>query len=301
MSKPDFLMRSLMFVPAHNEKLLNSSLKRDADVLVLDIEDSVPPHEKQNARDCIKKFLAREDVKDKVFFPRVNDIESGELLKDVYQLTIPGVTGFMYPKVKKEEDVYFISKLLDTIENEKGIPIGTFKLLPIIETTGAVLNIQSICQASPRIVAVVFGYGDYLNDLQGKMDPEGKSVYLAKNMITLGARAAGVLPIDTPDIDFHNHEKLERDLILGRNLGFEGKVVLHPSELELVNKYYSPTPEEVTWAEEMVRLSDEAEREGKGVAMKDGKFIGPPLLKMAKEILDKQALIEEKKRKKQES
>ena len=111
-----YLMRSLMFVPAHNQKLLDSSLKRDADVLLLDIEDSVPITEKQTARDNIKEFVKRNDLNGKLIFPRVNDRESGELLKDAYQLTIDGVHGFMYPKATKGEDIYFFGKLLETIE-----------------------------------------------------------------------------------------------------------------------------------------------------------------------------------------
>ena len=105
-----------MFVPAHNQKLLDSSLRRDADVLLLDIEDSVPVVDKQQARDNIKEFVTRPEAQGKLIFPRVNDRESGELLKDLYQLTIPGITGFMYPKSTKEEDVYFVGKLLENIE-----------------------------------------------------------------------------------------------------------------------------------------------------------------------------------------
>lgn len=100
-----YLMRSLMFVPAHNDKLLESAVKRDTDVLLLDIEDSVPFSEKQKSRDNIKEFAKRTDLNGKMLFPRVNDRESGELLKDAYQLTIEGITGFMYPKATKGEDV----------------------------------------------------------------------------------------------------------------------------------------------------------------------------------------------------
>ena len=100
-----YLMRSLMFVPAHNQKLLDSSLRRSADVLLLDIEDSVPPVDKQTARNNILEFVKRPKAQGKVIFPRVNDRESGELLKDLYQLTVEGIAGFMYPKSTKEEDV----------------------------------------------------------------------------------------------------------------------------------------------------------------------------------------------------
>ena len=286
-----YLMRSLMFVPAHNENLLDSSLKRDADVLLLDIEDSVPSTDKQKARDNIKEFLKRPEAQKRVIFPRVNDRESGELLRDAYQLTIPGITGFMYPKAKREEDIYFFGKLLETIEYEKGIPVGTFKIIPLIETTGAVMNIQDICTACTRVVAVAFGCEDFVTDMQGKHDPDGMSIMTARNLISMGARATGVLPIDTVHIKVHDLEDLEKNLKIGKNLGFEGMMVLNPKELPLVHKYYSPTPDEVEWAKEMLRLSDEAKKEGKGVALKDGKFIGPPMVKMAENILEKHNLI----------
>lgn len=289
-----YLMRSLMFVPANNEKFLDSCVKRDADVLLLDIEDSVPPFEKQKARDNIKQFVERSDVKGRMIFPRVNDRESGELLKDVYQLTLPGIAGFMYPKSTKPEDVYFIGKLLETIEYEKGYPIGTYKLIPLIETAGAVINIKDICLASDRVIAVAFGCEDYVTDMEGKHDIEGTSILTARNLIAIGARSCGVLPIDTVHIRVHDLEDLEKNLILSRNLGFEGMMVLSPRELPLVNKYYSPTMDEVVWAEEMISLANAAESQGRGVAMKDNKFIGPPMVKMAKKILRKKKLIEAK-------
>ena len=109
--KVDFLMRSLMFVPAHNDRLMNSASRSSADVLLLDIEDSVQPVEnKQVARNNIIKYIQEGLFKDRILFPRVNDRESGQLLKDVYQLTIDGITGFMYPKAHKGEDIYFIGE-----------------------------------------------------------------------------------------------------------------------------------------------------------------------------------------------
>lgn len=290
-----YLMRSLMFVPAHNQKLLDSAVRRDADVLLLDIEDSVPYPEKQRSRDNIKEFVKRDDLNGKLLFPRVNDRESGELLKDAYQLTIDGISGFMYPKSTKGEDIYFFGKLLETIEYEKGFPIGTFKIIPLIETAGAVINIKEICTACNRVIAVAFGCEDYVTDLQGKHDVEGQSIMTARNLISIGARSCGVLPIDTVHIKVHDLEDLEKNLILSRNLGFEGMLVLNPKELPLVHQYYSPTEEEIAWAKEMIALSEEAESEGKGVALKEGKFIGPPMVKMARNIIRKQELIESRK------
>lgn len=288
----EHLFRSLLFVPAHNNRLMDSASRSDADVLLFDIEDSVQPIEnKQIARDNIKKYIKEGKFKGRPIYPRINDRESGELLKDVTQLTIDGVSGFMYPKSKKGEDVYFIGKLLETVEYEKGIDRGTFKLIPLIETAGAVANINDICKACPeRVVAVAFGCEDYITDLGGQHDDEGLSIFTSRSIIAISAKANNIIPIDTVHIKVHDLEDLERNLILSKKLGFEGMLCLNPKELKLVHKYYSPTEEQVAWAKEMLELSEEAIREGKGVAMKNNKFIGPPMVKMAKDILNKYKL-----------
>lgn len=282
-----------MFVPAHNNRLMESATRVDADVLLLDIEDSVQPVEnKAIARDNIVKYVTEGRFKGHPVFPRVNDRESGQLLKDVYQLTIDGVTGFMYPKAKKGEDIYFFGKLLETIEYEKGFPLSTFKIIPLIETAGAVMNIQEICTACPnRVIAVAFGCEDFVTDLGGKHDDEGKSIFTARSMIAMGAKANGVIPIDTVHIKVHDLDDLEKNLVLAKKLGFEGMLVLNPKELPLVHQYFSPTIEEIAWANEMLQLSDEAISKGKGVAVKDNKFIGPPMVKMANNIIEKNKLI----------
>lgn len=286
----EHLFRSLMFVPAHNERLLNSASRSNADILLLDIEDSVPQQSKQEAREKIISYVNNGVFANHILFPRINDRESGELLKDVYQLTIPGISGFMYPKSVCGDDIYFIGKLLETIEYEKGFPIGTFKLIPLIETAGAVLNIKEICQSCTRVVAVAFGCEDYVTDLQGEHDIKGDSIFSARSMIAIGARACNVLPIDTVHIRVHDLVDLEQNLILSKKLGFEGMLVLNPKEIPLVHKYYSPSPEQVTWAQEMIQLSEEAILSGKGVAVRNNKFIGPPMVKMAKHILEKDKL-----------
>jgi len=288
----DMIMRSLMFVPGHNEKLLNSASRSAADVLLLDLEDSVQPESnKAIARQKIAEWVSSGKLNNYYIFPRVNDRESGHLLKDVHALTIPGVTGFMYPKGKKGEDIYFFDKLLETIEYEKKIPIGTYKIIPLIEMSAAVLNAQEICQASKRVVAIAFGCEDFVSDLEGVHDHEGQSIFVPRAMIALAARANGVIPIDTVHINVHDLEDLEKNLVLAKNLGFEGMLVLHPKELELVHKYFSPSEQEYADAKEMLNLYAESKNENKGVAVKNGKFIGPPMVIAANKVIRKFELI----------
>lgn len=291
----NYLMRSLMFVPAHNNRLMDSAARSEADVLLLDIEDSVQPtSNKSIARKNIIEYIKEGKFHKYMVFPRINDRESGQLLSDLLELTIEGITGFMYPKSYTGEDVYFIDKLLDTIEYEKGIPVGTFKLIPLIETSAAVLNAQSICKASQRVVAIAFGCEDFITDLKGIHDSEGISIFSPRAIIAMAARANSVIPIDTVHIKVHDLEDLERNLIIAKNLGYEGMLVLNPKELPLVHKYFSPTELEIESAMEMLKLSKEAEETGKGVAVINNKFIGPPMVKMAKETLRKLELIKNK-------
>lgn len=291
----ELLLRSLMFVPSHNERLMTSASKSDADVLLLDVEDSVQPFSnKQIARETIIKYVESGAFHSKKIFPRINDRESGELLKDVMKLSINGVDGFMYPKSKRGDDVYFFDKLLETVEYEKGFPIGTFKIIPLIETASAVMNIQEICTASPRVIAVAYGSEDFIADLEGIHDLDHQSLFTPRAMIAMGARAAGVIPIDTVHIRVHDLEDLEKNLKVSKNLGFEGMLVLNPKEIPLVHQYYSPTKQEVEDAKEMLTLAKQASKVGEGVAIINGKFIGPPMIKAAKKILLKQELIKSK-------
>ena len=281
-----------MFVPGHNEKLLASASRSEADILLLDIEDSVlPVANKQIARDRIEEWILKQSFVNHRVFPRVNDRESGQLLKDLMQLTMPGVDGFMYPKAYTGQDIYFIDKLLDTIEYEKGIDQGTFKLIPLIETSAAVLNAQDICKASKRVVAIAYGSEDFISDLQGIHDPAHESLYTPRAIIAMAARANKVIPIDTVHTNVHDLVDLEQNLILSKNLGYEGMLVLHPKELPLVHQYFSPSQEEVEDAQEMLRMADEAAKNDQGVAILNGKFIGPPMVIKAKNILLKQRLI----------
>lgn len=284
----EYLMRSLLFVPAHNEKLMQSAITVDADVLLFDIEDSVQPIEnKQKARDLVVKKVQEGLYKGRCIFPRINDRESGQLLKDVTQLTIEGITGFMYPKAKKGEDIYFFDKLLETIEYEKGVPVRTFKIIPLIETASAVLNAEEICKASPRVVAIAYGSEDFIADLEGQHDLEHESLFVPRNLIAMAARASKVIPIDTVHVRVKDLEDLEKNLILSKKLGYEGMLCLNPIELPLVHRYYSPSEQDVYEAQEILRLDKEARENNQGVAIMNGKFVGPPFVLKANKVLEK--------------
>ena len=191
----------------------------------------------------------------------------------------------MYPKASTGKDIYFFDKLLETVEYEKGIPVGTFKIISLIETAAAVLNAQEICQASNRVVGIAYGCEDFITDIGGIHDLEGKSLFTPRALIAMAAKANKVTPIDTVHIAVHDLDDLEKNILLAKTLGFEGMLVLHPKELPLVHRYFTPSSQEVAEAEEMLRLAAEAQKTNKGVAVINGKFIGPPMIRSAKNIL----------------
>ena len=295
MRRSDLILRSMMFVPGHSERLMSKSAESEADALIFDIEDSVmPASNKQVARELIRQKLQTGMFDRFEVFCRINDRESGHLLKDVSALTINAVNGFVYPKARAGEDIYFFDKLLATIEYEKGLPLGTFSIVPLIETTAAVLNAQDICLASDRVVAIAYGCEDFVADLEGIHDKKGQSLFTPRAMIAMAARATGVIPIDTVHVNVHDLEDLEENIRLARTLGFEGMLVLHPKELQIVHEYFTPTKEEIEEAGEMLRLAEEAEKQNKGVVIMNGRFVGPPMVLAAQQIIRRARLIERK-------
>ena len=292
MNRSNLVLRSMMFVPGHNERLMISASKSTADALIFDLEDSVQPaSNKKVARKLIREMIESGIFKGFSIFPRINDRDSGFLLKDISALTIEGVTGFVYPKAVNGNDIYFFDKLLDAIEAEKNIPIGTYKIVPLIETASAALNALDICQVSERVVGIAFGCEDFIADLEGIHTKEGESIYVPRTLVAMAARATGVIPIDTVHIDVHDLEDFEKNVILAKKLGFEGNLILHPKELPIAHKYYTPSESEVAGAQEIIRLFETMEKEGKGVAVFDGKFIGPPIVAGAKKVLTREELI----------
>jgi citrate lyase subunit beta / citryl-CoA lyase len=298
MDKSNYVMRSLMFVPGHNEKLQQSASLSDADVILLDLEDSVLPNSnKQIARNTIVKNVEAGLFKDFPVFIRINERLSGFILDDVLQTAIPGVTGYLYSKTYNAEDIIFFDRLLESVEYKKGFPIGTFKIIPILETAASIINADEIARASTRNVAIGFGSEDFVSDLQGIRDfEEAQSIFAPRAWVAMVARANNLIPIDAAYIKIHDFEGLEKHVKMGRKLGYAGMWTLHPKQNALPNKYFAPSEEEISEAYEILRLNEEAQKMGMGVAIINGSFIGPPLVVKANYIIERMNLIKSKQK-----
>lgn len=277
-----------MFVPGHNEKLLKSASKSTADAILFDVEDSVqPPANKLIARKLVVEYSHMEEYDRFSKFVRLNEINTEFFLQDVIQLTEAKIDGFLLSKTDTPENVIYLDNLLTSLERDRKLPQGHFKIIPILETTKSIVNVKEISKSSNRIIAIGFGSEDFVSDLQGIRDFDTNvSLFTPRSYVAIVARSFGLEAIDAAYIKIHDLEGLEKHLEVGKTLGYGGMWILHPKQNSLANLKYAPTKEEYEEAKSTLLLYDEAIKQNKGVAIINGKFIGPPLVIKANSIIE---------------
>lgn len=277
--------RSFLFTPAHNEKFLAKSFQTDADTIIFDLEDAVPNNKKANARDILSDFLSQKMPDDRPVYVRINPIESGLTLLDLDAVICENINGFVYPMSNTAEDMIAFAAQLTLKETVLGLPKNYFDIIALIETPQGVLNLKEIVNASDRIVGLLFGSEDFLAKQGGRHGTDGSGIEVPRHLIAMTAKAAGILAIDTPYVDVHNYEGLREHINQALDLGFEGMGVMTPKQIPIIKDMYSPSKEDVRKAKEIVSIYTEAEKNNKGIAVKNGIFVSPPTLKAAHRIL----------------
>lgn len=278
-------MRSLLFIPGNKAGMLAKASSCRPDVLVPDMEDSIPDGEKAAARATIRDWLERLAAHDALLMPRVNSLASDWFEDDVTAVAAAGVWGISIGKVDSAADVGAVSETLARAEREAGLERSSLRLVPWIETALAVENCREICMASDRIAAVAFGGEDYTEDLGvERLDDESNLVY-ARSRICNAARAAGLLALDTPFFRFRDDEALKANCLASRRLGFKGRFAIHPAQIEPINACYSPSAGEIEEARRIVAAYEDAERQGRGSTSLDGRVIDVPVVKRARALL----------------
>ena len=278
-------MRSLLFIPGNKDSMLAKAAGLDADVVVPDMEDSVPDAEKLAARAMIADWLPRLTAHRAPLLPRVNGLRTPWFQDDVAAVAVPGVFGISVGKVNSARDIDAIADVVSRAEQRAGLEIGHLRLIPWIETAQAVVNAHAICAASARIVAVAFGGEDYARDLGiERLDDESNVAY-ARSAICNAARAASVLALDTPYFRFRDDAGLKDSSLAARRLGFKGRFAIHPKQIATINECFSPSAEEIEMARRIVTAFTEAERQGRGSTSLDGRVIDMPVVRRARALL----------------
>ena len=278
------IYRSILFAPANDLKKAGKALSLDADGVVLDLEDAVAVAEKANAREKLQEALAlprRVDV-----FVRVNGAQTGFILADLLAAVAAGVKGIVLAKSESAEEVRRVDWLTGQIEQEKGIKPGSLELIPFIESAGAVLNAYQIASSSPRVTRLFFGGVDFVLDIGTSFSRGATELFYARAQLVLASRAAGIEPpLDTVYPNFKDIGGLIEEAKAVRQLGFQGKLAIHPDQVGPLNEVFRPTADELAWAEKTVAAFTAAETRGQAVLQVDGKMIEYPIALRARQIL----------------
>lgn len=289
-----YLLRSMLFVPAYNEKFMEKAKVCDTDAIIFDLEDAVPKTKKEEARQVLKGYLEQGGFQGKQLFLRVNELGTDDLKEDLKLVKAQWLDGIVVPKINNISDIKVFSNLLAECENREGLDAGTFKMLPLIETAEAVLNVQSIAGSSERIIALLFGGEDYLDSISGQHEYPPRAFEVPRAMIVMAARMYHILPIDTPYLDLKNEKGFMEEEGHSYAMGFAGVLLVNPRQVPWANNCFRPSDEEVNQAEAILQVVEQADRGGGSIAMLDGKMIGPPMLKRAQKVIEMSHLIKEK-------
>lgn len=272
------MVRSLLFVPGNNHRFIEKARTLNADIVCLDLEDSVPPAEKDKAREMIRNVLNTGRFEAEVYV-RVNPFDSNLIHDDIKAVLCNRLDGIVIPKVNTPEEVIEVSRIIDESNTR-------VEIMPSIESAKGVVNAYSIASASSRVSALVFGIFDFLHDMGIEYKENGLGYTYARAKIPVDARAAGVYAIDAIWQRVDDIDGLIKDATIAKELGYKGKSIIHPKHIESVHRVFLPSKEEVEWAKKVVEALEDSIKQGKGAVRVDGKMVDAVHYKRAKAILD---------------
>ncbi|NME47338.1 citrate (pro-3S)-lyase subunit beta [Enterococcus gallinarum] len=278
------LRRTMMFVPGANAAMLRDAPLYGADSIMFDLEDAVSLKEKDSARTLLHFALKTFDYSNVETVVRINSLEAGGA-QDVEAMVLAGVEVIRLPKTETAQDILDVDAVITSVEKDNQIPVGTTKMMAAIESAEGVLNAREIAKASERLIGIALGAEDYVTNMKTKRYPDGQELSFARNMILHAARAAGIAAIDTVYSDVDNVEGFQNEVQQIKQLGFDGKSVINPRQIPLVNAIYTPTDKEIQNAKEVIWGIREAEAKGSGVISVNGKMVDKPIVERAQRVI----------------
>jgi citrate lyase subunit beta/citryl-CoA lyase len=277
--------RSLLFVPVNVERFLAKAHERGADGIILDLEDSVSPSEKENARKLLPSAVERlrknscGDV-----LVRIN--QPLELaVRDLEAAVLPGVASILVTKVEGVSHLRLLDELVTRLEEKRGLPPGRIRFNGLVETPGPLAQVHAIARATPRLIALSLGAEDYATAIGGK--PTEEVLLMPKQQVVQAAYAAGLMAMGTIGTlaGFGDLDAYARMVRRSRDFGFVGASCIHPAQVAVLNAGFRPTPEEIAEAERIVAADREAAAQGRGSFQLDGKMIDIPIVQRAEALL----------------
>lgn len=278
------LRRTMMFVPGANAAMLRDAPLYGADSIMFDLEDAVSLKEKDSARVLVHSALKTFDYGNIEIVVRINALDAGGA-EDIEAMVLAGVDVIRLPKTETAQDIIDVEAVITEVEQQNDIPVGTTKMMAAIESAEGVLNAPAIAKSSTRLIGIALGAEDYVTNMKTRRHPDGQELLFARSMILHAARAAGIAAIDTVYSDVDNTEGFEAEVRLIKQLGFDGKSVINPRQIPLVNTIYAPTEKEIQNAKEVIWGIREAEAKGSGVISVNGKMVDKPIVERAERVI----------------
>jgi citrate lyase subunit beta/citryl-CoA lyase len=289
------VFRSFLFAPGNHPRRVEKALQLDADAVILDLEDAVANREKVATRAIVLEALSR--PRRCRGYVRVNALSTDWSHGDFLAVVARGVDGIILPKVESASDLQTAQWLLTTLERERKLPEGGIDLIPIIETATGFSNLKCIAQAATRVKRLSFGAGDFTLDMGLRWSRDETELLPFRSAIVLESRAAGLEPpLDTVWAALKDSEGFARSVQLVKDLGFQGKLCIHPDQVPVVNETFRPTEAELGHARRVVEAFAQAERDGLAAIQVDGQFVDYPIVYRAQRIIDRAKAIEESRR-----
>ncbi len=278
------LRRTMMFLPGSNAGMLRDAPIYGADSIMFDLEDAVSLNEKDSARTLVHFALKTFDYSDVETVVRINSLDTvGKL--DIEAMVLGGIDVIRLPKTENAQDIIDVEVEIQKVEEENSIEVGRTKMMAAIETPGGALNAREIAHASDRLVGIAIGAEDYVTSMKTKRSAEGTELLFARSMILHAAREAGISAIDTVYSDINNEEGLRAEVEHIKQLGFDGKSVINPRQIPVVNAVYAPSEKEIQDAKEIIWAIEEAEEKGSGVIAVNGQMVDKPIVERAERVI----------------
>lgn len=283
-------LRSLLFAPGNHARRVEKALSLDADAVILDLEDAVAVSEKSATRAVVAAALGR--PRRGLLYVRVNAIDTEFCYGDLVAVVQAGLDGVILPKAESAAGIATIDWLMAQLERDRSLPHGTVDLIPIVETARGLRQIDAILSAGHRVRRVAFGAGDFTLDLNMAWTRGETELAHARAMVVTASRAAGIdPPLDTVWADLTDAAGLEASARTALACGFQGKMCIHPDQVTVVNRVFTPSDAEIAAAERVCAAFERAEAEGNAAIQVDGKFIDYPIVYRAQRVLQKVAVI----------
>jgi citrate lyase subunit beta/citryl-CoA lyase len=288
------VMRSVFYVPGNNEKFVSKSPSVPADIITLDLEDSVPPAEKAKAREIVAANLKLAGTGGAKVFSRINNWETLMTNDDLEAIVHEGLHGVCLAKTGHPDDVKRLDWKLEELERRRGLVVGSIAIQLLIETAKGMINAYGSATASKRVCSLIFGAVDYCKDMRVDLTTEATEQLYGRYYTAVAARAAGCIAIDCPFVDFANIPAFEKSVMEGRQMGYEGRMLIHPTQVDPSNRLYRPTAVQIEWAGGVVKIfEEEGIAMGKAAVAYKGKMVDTPVYENAKTILSQEKEIVE--------